>query len=90
MAQLAIPRRGWENEHLATFMLSRISFVAHPITVADDIGSDFFCTLFEPRVEERIERLFPRNSFAVQVKSNFEKISVTNKIDYLLGLVLQW
>jgi hypothetical protein len=88
MAQLAIPRRGWENEHLATFMLSRISFVAHPITVADDIGSDFFCTLFEPRVEERIERLFPRNSFAVQVKSNFEKISVTNKIDYLLGLEL--
>jgi hypothetical protein len=88
VAHLAIPRRGWENEHFATFLLSRISFVAHPITVADDIGSDFFCTLFEPRVEEGIERLFPRNSFAVQVKSNSEKISATNKIEYLFSLEL--
>jgi hypothetical protein len=25
VAHLAIPRRGWENEHFATFLLSRIS-----------------------------------------------------------------
>jgi hypothetical protein len=29
-------------------VLSRIAFMAHPLTIADD-GSDFFCTLFEAR-----------------------------------------
>ncbi len=86
--RLAIPRLGWENEHLATFLLSQISFVAHPITVADDIGSDFFCTIFERRVKNGLESLFPKNSFAIQVKSNLQKIPATNKIDYLFNLEL--
>lgn len=88
MAHLAVPRRGWENEHLATFLLSRIAFVAHPFTVADDIGSDFFCTLFESRDRGGTELLFPLNSFAIQVKSNRDKVPATNKIEYLLGLEL--
>jgi hypothetical protein len=44
---VAGPRRGWENEHLAAVLLSGVSFIAHPLTIGDDIGSDFFCTLFE-------------------------------------------
>jgi len=88
VAHLAAPRIGWENEHLATFLLSRISFVANPTTVADDIGSDFFCTLFESRTENDAEQLFPRNSFAIQIKSKEETIRATNKIQYLDKLEL--
>ncbi len=86
MAHLSVPRKGWENEHLATYLLSQIAFVAHPMTVADDVGSDFFCTLFEPRGRGRKEMLFPLNSFAIQVKSNRRKVNATNKIEYLHGL----
>ena len=88
MAHLAVPRTGWENEHLATFLLSRIAFVAHPLTVADDIGSDFFCTLFEPQDRDGRDVLLPINSFAIQVKSNPNNIPATNKIEYLFNLEL--
>lgn len=88
MPHLAVPRKGWENEHLATFLLSRIAFVAHPVTVADDIGSDFFCTLFEPRDQDGTEMLFPLNSFAIQVKSSLGDVPATNKIEYFLKLEL--
>ncbi|MGQ0665896.1 MAG: hypothetical protein ACT4O4_02580 [Nitrospiraceae bacterium] len=88
MAHLAAPRIGWENEHLATFLLSRISFVANPLTIADDVGSDFFCTLFESRIENNAEQLFPRNSFAIQIKSKEETILATNQIEYLTKLEL--
>lgn len=88
MGQLAAPRIGWKNEHLATFLLSRISFVANPITVSDDVGSDFFCTLFESRIKNNVEQLFPRNSFAIQIKSKEETILATNKIEYLTKLEL--
>lgn len=88
MGQLAGTRIGWENEHLATFLLSKIAFVANPITVADDIGSDFFCTLFESRTKNNAEQLFPRNSFAIQIKSKEGTIHATNKIQYLDKLEL--
>ena len=88
MGQLAETRIGWENEHLAAFLLSRISFVANPITVSDDVGSDFFCTLFESRIENDAEQLFPRNSFAIQIKSKEETILAANKIEYLTKLEL--
>ncbi len=85
MAHLGKFRKGWENEHVASFLLSRISFVANPMTVADDVGSDFFCTLFE--VAEG-DKLFPRNSFAIQVKSSKAEIGATGKIEYLAKLEL--
>jgi hypothetical protein len=86
MGHLAVPRKGWENEHLATYLLSQIAFVAHPMTVADDVGSDFFCTLFEPREQGPTQMLFPLHSFAIQVKSSRRKVNATNKIEYLHGL----
>ena len=85
MAHLGKFRRGWENEHLASFLLSRISFVANPMTVADDVGSDFFCTLFE--VAEG-DSLFPRSSFAIQIKSSKAEIDATGKIEYFAKLEL--
>jgi hypothetical protein len=82
-------RRGWESEHLAKFILSKFSFVAEPSTISDDLGSDFFCTLF--KVEDGIY-LLPQNSFAIQVKSKKDvdrdnnKIEITDKQSYLNGL----
>src|ERR1051326_5106929 len=83
MPQLAATRIGWENEHLAAFLLSRVAFISNPITVADDIGTDFFCTLFERVRRTKCELLFPRNSFAIQVKTSGSKIDMTGKIEYL-------
>jgi hypothetical protein len=88
MSQLAVPRRGWENEHFATFLLSRIAFMAHPLTIGDDVGSDFFCTLFEARDDSGTEKLFPTSSFAIQIKSKANKIPATNKVEYLSILEL--
>lgn len=82
MAHLYRFRKGWQNENLARFILSRISFVAHPATVADDVGSDFYCTLFEIVEDSGKRHLIPRNAFAVQVKSNRRKFSVSNKASY--------
>lgn len=59
MSYLASFRKGWESENLARFILSRFAFVAHPSTVSDDIGSDFFCTLFEVKREKKHDYLSP-------------------------------
>ena len=58
--QSAVPHKGWENEHLATFLLSRIAFVASPVKVGDDVGTDVFCTLFEVTKHKERDVLLPR------------------------------
>jgi len=67
MTHLSSFRKGWENENLARFLLSRFSFVAHPASVSDDIGTDFFCTIFEIVKEGKRDSLMPRNAFAIQI-----------------------
>jgi hypothetical protein len=84
--QLARPHKGWENEHLATFLLSRIAFVSSPIKVGDDVGTDVLCTLFESAVHKGKPVILPRSSLAVQVKSNRQPISLSGKLDYLARL----
>lgn len=79
-------RKGWENEQLAIYLLSRISYIARPSTVADDYGADLFCTVFEEKTIEKKSYGFPRCSFAIQVKSSLGPIDVTGQIDYLLGM----
>jgi len=85
MSHLYTVRTGWEAERLAHYLLSRFSFVAQPTTIADDVGSDFYCTIFDilnstpPMVE-------PRTSFAIQVKSNGDRIEAHNKVQYLFHL----
>lgn len=88
MAYLLTPRKGWENERLAAYLLSRFSFVAQPSSIADDLGSDFFCTIFKIIDASGRDSLIPRSSFAIQVKSSAAEVSADNKIDYLLGLEL--
>ena len=68
MAHLASFREGWKNENLARFILSKIAFITHPATISDDIGSDFFCTLFQTRAENGHDYLVPKNTFAIQIK----------------------
>jgi hypothetical protein len=82
MGHLYRLRAGWEGEHLAHYLLSRFSFVAQPTTVADDVGSDFYCTIFEI-LESNPPTVEARTSFAIQVKTNANKIEAHNKITYL-------
>lgn len=90
MPQIGYPRIGWENENLASYILSRFSFISKPHSVADDAGTDFFCTLFRRTTKtkngRKVEFLVPDNSFAVQIKSDKKRISATKKIGYLNNL----
>jgi hypothetical protein len=79
-------RRGWENEHLARFILSKFAFCANPVTIADDLGSDLFCCLFKARRQDGHDVVVPLNSLAIQIKSSRRPIDVTNKITYLAEL----
>ena len=93
MPQLGYPRIGWENENLASFLLSRFSFISRPHSVADDAGTDFFCTLFRRIIKttnKKMEVLLPDNSFAIQIKSNKRKIPATKKIGYLSNLEIPY
>lgn len=81
-------RRGWENELLAGYLLSRISYISNPVTVSDDKGTDYFCTLFTRERKEGKEYGCPRTSFAIQIKSSDENIKVSDKIEYLDNLDL--
>ena len=86
MGYLASFRQGWQSENLARFLLSKVAFVAHPSSVSDDIGSDFFCTLFRTERRRAKEYLVPRSSFAIQIKSNAKPIDVSKKTGYLSAL----
>jgi hypothetical protein len=85
MGHLYTVRTGWEAERLAHYLLSRFSFVAQPTTIADDVGSDFYCTIFDI-LDSKPPTVEPRTSFAIQVKSNADKIEVHNKVQYLFHL----
>jgi len=85
MSHLYKVRIGWDGERLAHYLLSRFSFVAQPTTVADDVGSDFYCTIFDI-VESTPPMVEPRTSFAIQVKSNANKVEAHNKVRYLQHL----
>jgi hypothetical protein len=88
MAQLLTPRMGWQSEHLGLFILSKFAFCANPVTVSDDLGSDFFCCLFEIRRMKGQECVVPQASFAIQIKSSEGSVDVSNKIPYLADLEL--
>jgi hypothetical protein len=79
-------RKGWENENLARFILSQFSFVSSPSSISDDIGTDFFCNLFKIITDSQPIHMIPINFFAIQIKSNNNKINVSNKIDYFDNL----
>src|SRR5882757_2755735 len=85
MSHLYTVRSGWEGERLAEYLLSRFGFIAQPTSVADDVGSDFFCTIFDIR-DTLPPTVEPRISFAIQVKSNDDPIEFHNKVHYLHNL----
>ncbi|HEY5125603.1 MAG TPA: DUF4365 domain-containing protein [Ignavibacteria bacterium] len=85
MGHLAKFRKGWQSEHLAKYIISKFAFIAEPTNISDDLGSDFFCTVFSITSQKE---LLPLSSFAIQIKSNESKIEITNKLDYFLNLEL--
>lgn len=91
MAHLARFRTGWQNETLAQYILSKFAFVARPVSIADDVGTDFFCTLFR---KAESDALLPITGFTIQVKSHRDvkskrhKLDITNKVPYLKDLEL--
>ena len=96
MAHLSNIRSGWESEHLAAFLLSKIAFIASPVKIGDDIGIDFYCTYFKELSSDGRKYLTPKNSFAIQIRSigriikdNYS-VDVTNKKDYFISLELPY
>jgi len=97
MAHLLKIRKGWENENLARFILSKFSFVAQPSTIADDLGADFFCTFFIKDLKERKNEknkvikdvfIYPKHSFAIQIKSSSRQFDLTDKLGFFDNLEL--
>lgn len=83
-------RLGWQSENLARYILYKFSFLAQPTQVADDIGVDFFCTIFETKRQNKNSDLVPKNSFAIQIKSEstLNKVDLTRYLPYLINLEL--
>ena len=95
MAHLLKIRKGWENENLAGFILSKFSFISQPTTIADDLGADFFCTFFKKVAKERTTKkgkliedifIYPKHSFAIQIKSSRRRFNITNKLEFFDNL----
>jgi hypothetical protein len=84
MGFLTNRRTGWTNEILSHFLLSKFSFVSHPCNTSDDIGADFLCTFFETVTRNGQGFITPRNSFAIQVKSNKKLFHLD--VDFLINL----
>lgn len=86
------PYSGWEGELLAAHLLSRICFLARPMSVQTDLGSDFFGTLFEVDGPSSAQPLLrPTCSFGIQVKTakdTLESIEMTRNLAYLQNLEL--
>jgi len=83
MGHLLKFRTGWQNEYLADFILSKFCFIAKPTSIAEDIGSDFYCTFYEV-IEAKY--LTPKSAFAIQIKSNKLKINISKNINYYANL----
>lgn len=83
---LASFRKGWQSENLARYILSNFSFISQPATIADDLGSDFFCTIFDAVPNNKNKALVPQESFSIQIKSNRKPFYITDKTEYLKNL----
>lgn len=81
-------RQGWQSENLARFLLSEIAFIAQPSTVADDVGSDFYCTLFRREQAGQNQHLIPQDSFVIQIKSSGGNLDLSDKAPFLKQLEL--
>lgn len=87
MAHLWSFRQGWQAENFAKYILSQFCFISHPETIADDVGSDLFCILFERIKTEKNWFLIPKNSFAIQIKSNpGDVVDLSKHIGFLCSL----
>lgn len=89
---LKFQHSGWQGELLAAHLLSRFSFIARPLSISDDQGADFYCTIYQIVTPTSGQpQLEPRTSFAIQVKTTHKNadtsaLSVTKHIAYLQQL----
>lgn len=92
MAHLGSYRLGWQSQNIAQFLLYKLAFLSEPIRSADDVGTDYYCTLFETQRRDGRAFLLPRNSFAIQIKSESEgpKIDITGYLPYLAEIELPY
>lgn len=93
MAHIEQSRKGWRGEYIAAYLLSRIAFIAKPMSTGEDVGIDLICTLHERRIskDKRFQELYPQTSFAVQIKTGrIRRISKRDKIEYLSTMGLPY
>lgn len=77
--------QGWRSEIIAEYILSKYCFTTH-VPVRSDVGIDLFCVLFD-KEEGHNPTLNPGSLFAIQVKSNTNRITLTkNQAQYFAAL----
>jgi hypothetical protein len=92
MAHLQSYRDGWRHQLIAATILYKFAFVSQPIYSADDVGVDFFCTLFKPEKKGKNSELIPLNSIVIQIKSENKdrQLDLSKHISYLEQLELPY
>lgn len=92
MAQLKSYRDGWRHQLIAATILYKFAFVSQPIYSADDVGVDFFCTLFKQEKKGKNSQLLPLNSIVIQIKSENKdrQLDLSKQIAYLEQLELPY
>jgi len=88
-------RQGWQSENIANAILSEFSFVSQPTNVSNDIGIDFFCTLFKIVRHNQTNQLYPKLTISIQIKSSRKKVNLSKQITgledfrlpYFIGVV---
>jgi hypothetical protein len=92
MAQLKSYRDGWRHQLIAATILYKFAFVSQPIYSADDVGVDFFCTLFRSEKISNNSELIPINSIVIQIKSENknQQFDLSKQIAYLEQLELPY
>lgn len=88
MSHLKCFRVGWRNESLAYYILSSFAFLDQPSTIGDDLGIDFYCTIFNEKNFNNVIKLIPSEfRFAIQIKSNKRQIDISkSKLNYIYNL----
>ncbi len=85
MSQQGSFHEGWRSESLAYYILSKFAFIDKPSTIGDDIGIDFFGTIFKEDKQKFNTNLKPTKfQFAIQIKSNKQQFEL--KPDHITNL----
>lgn len=92
MQQSRNRREGYRSQDYARALLGKVCFLAEPNGIADDVGIDFFCTLFREEEKKYDWGLVPDINFCIQIKSRSDqsRLDLAKQVSTLKILTLPY